>query len=150
VGLFSIFRTRFFSAKEEKRIVDALRHAESGSSGEVRVHFAKKIHTDILTDAQATFNTLGMFKTERRNGVLIYVVPRKKQFAIIGDEGFHKIAGDDFWQCVKDKMQDFFRHGQFVEGMIAGLAEVGEILKKHFPREDNDTNELQDEISYGK
>jgi uncharacterized membrane protein len=150
VGLFSIFRKRFFSAGEEKKVVDAIRLAESGSSGEVRVHFSKRIHKDILSDAQATFNRLEMFKTERRNGVLIYVVPGKKQFAIIGDEGFHKIAGDDFWQSVKDKMQDFFRHGNFVEGMTTGLAEVGEILKKHFPRQDNDTNELQDEISYGK
>jgi uncharacterized membrane protein len=150
VGFFSIFRKRFFSREEEKKIVAAIRSAEAGTSGEVRIHFSEKIVTDVLSDASMAFTRLEMQKTSRRNGVLIYVVPGAKQFAIIGDEGFHMISGNDFWQTVKDKMQNFFREGNFTEGIIIGLEEVGHILKQHFPREDNDTNELKDEISYGE
>ncbi len=150
MGLFSIFRKRFFSKEEEEKIVAAIRSAESNTSGEVRVHFSEKIVADVLSDAALAFTKLGMDKTERRNGVLIYVVPKEHQFAIIGDEGFHRITGDDFWQTVKDKMQNFFREGNFVEGITIGLEEVGHILKLHFPRQDNDTNELKDEVSYGK
>ncbi len=147
--LISIFRRRFFSKEEEKLIVEAIQQAELGTSGEIRVHFSKKIEKEVMQDAQVTFAKLKMHHTERRNGVLIYIVPSKHQFAIIGDEGFHKIAGDDFWQTVKDKMQHFFKEGHFVAGVTSGIAEVGVILKQHFPREDNDINELKDEISYG-
>jgi len=149
VGLFARFRKKFFSAEEEKSIVAAIRAAELNTSGEIRVHFAEKIISDVLADAAQTFTKLGMEKTTRRNGVLIYVVPNKKQFAIIGDIGFHQVSGNDFWQTVKDKMQNFFRNGNFSEGIIKGIEETGIILKQHFPREDDDINELNDEISYG-
>jgi uncharacterized membrane protein len=150
VRFFPFFKKRFFSKEEEKKIVEAIRSAESGTSGEVRVHFSSKLVNDVLTDAKLAFEKLGMHQTERRNGVLIYIVPSERQFAIVGDEGFHHIAGDDFWQSVKDKMQNFFKDSNFAEGMLIGLQEVGEILKHHFPRQDNDKNELKDEISYGE
>lgn len=144
----SIFKPRFFSRSEERLIVDAIRIAELNTSGEIRVHFSKRIVNDVMKDAQESFEKLKMHKTDRRNGVLIYIVPREKQFAIIGDEGFHKIAGDDFWKSVKDRMQHLFLEGRFAEGMTSGIHEVGVILKQHFPREENDKNELKDEISY--
>jgi uncharacterized membrane protein len=150
VQLLSLFKKRFFSKQEEKRIVAAIRVAEANTSGEVRVHFSSKLKADVLTDAKDTFNKLGMHLTEKRNGVLIFVVPSEKQFAIIGDEGFHLITGDDFWKTVKDKMQGFFRDGNFAEGIVSGLEEVAVILKEHFPKQDNDKNELKDEISYGE
>ncbi len=150
MSLFSIFRKRFFTREEEKNIVQAIKKAEFHTSGEVRIHFSSKLVKDVYSDATEVFTKLGMQNTERRNGVLIYIVPSEKQFAIIGDEGFHQFAGDDFWQSVKDKMQNLFREGNFVEGLILGLEEVGTVLKAHFPREDNDTNELTDNISYGE
>jgi uncharacterized membrane protein len=151
VRLFSIFRKRFFSKEQEKLIVAAIEAAESNSSGEVRVHFSKKIVTDVFTDAGLVFTKLGMDKTENRNGVLIYVVPSARQFAIIGDRGFHQVSGgNDFWETVRDRMQNFFKDENFVEGITRGLEEVGHIMHKHFPRMDNDVNELNDEISYGE
>ncbi len=150
MSFFSIFRRRFFSKEEEKLIVGAIRSAELGTSGEIRVHFSKVLVNNVMEDAHLTFTKLKMQETERRNGVLIYIVPSSKQFAIIGDEGFHQIAGDDFWQSVKEKMLSYFKDGRFVEGITKGIEEVGVILKKHYPRENNDINELNDEISYGE
>ena len=73
----------------------AIRNAELGTSGEIRVHFSKKIVNDVLTDAQAVFKQLKMDATERHNGVLIYIVPSEKQFAIIGDLPSRNIFGDN-------------------------------------------------------
>ncbi|MDI1234880.1 MAG: TPM domain-containing protein [bacterium] len=150
LSFLSFFKKRFFSKKEEKLIVDAIRAAELGTSGEIRVHFSKSIDNDVMTDAQAIFTKLKMHETERRNGVLIYIVPSKKQFAILGDTGFHQIAGDDFWNTVKTLMLGYFKEGLFAIGIVKGIEEVGRILKPHFPRESNDINELNDEISYGE
>ena len=53
---------------------------------------------DAIAAAQAQFAALGMDKTAERNGVLIYVAPRVRKFAIIGDAGVHTRCGDEFWQ----------------------------------------------------
>lgn len=149
-SLLSVFKKRFFSKEEERQIVQAIRDAELNTSGEIRVHFSKQLMSDVLKDAALVFEKLKMHETERRNGVLIFIVPSARQFAIIGDKGFHQLAGEDFWQSVKDKMQTFFRDGHFADGVIAGITEAGVILKQHFPREANDKNELDDNISYGE
>ena len=131
-------------------MVKAIREAEANTSGEIRVHLATRIQTDVMNDAALCFAKLKMDNTERRNGVLIFIVPSARQFAIIGDQGFHAIAGDDFWQHEKQIIGSYFEKGQFAEGLVEGIAAVGALLKKHFPREANDINALDDEISYGK
>ena len=43
-----------------------------------------------------------------------------------------------------------FKTGDFNEGLQQGIQMAGEALKVHFPFEDGDTNELSDEIVFGK
>jgi uncharacterized membrane protein len=38
-----------------------------------------------------------MEQTKDRNGVLLYIAMESKQLAIYGDEGIHKIVGQDYW-----------------------------------------------------
>lgn len=150
MSILSIFQKKFFSKADEALIVKAIQEAEMGTSGEIRVHLAKKIHQEVLQDAAACFTKLKMDSTERRNGVLIYIVPSAHQFSIIGDIGFHAIAGDAFWQNEKQIIEESFKAGEYAQGVVNGIDAVGKILKAHFPREANDKNELNDEISYGK
>lgn len=138
----------FISREEEEAVLDAIRRAEKNTSGEIRVHFSEKIKTDILSDARLVFEGLKMHITSRRNGVLIYIVPREKQFAIIGDEGIDKVTEDNFWESVKNLMQAQFREGRMMQGIVVGIEEVAKVLKDQFPYEDNDSNELDDSISY--
>lgn len=140
---------RFFSPEEEQRIIEAIRAAEGQTSGEVRVHVDRNPERPALEEAARVFRRLGMHRTEARNGVLILIAPQRREFAIIGDEGIHALVGDNFWQAERDLMQAHFRQGQFVEGLILVIAQVGDKLKQYFPREQNDVNELSDEVSYG-
>ena len=48
-----------------------------------------------------------------RNGVLIFVAPRSRRFAIIGDQGVHEKCGESFWQELADAMSQFFKKGDF-------------------------------------
>lgn len=47
-------------------------------------------------------------------------------------------------------MTEYFIEGNFTEGLIEGIKQVGEELKKFFPYQDDDVNELPDEISFGE
>ena len=142
-------KQHFFSHKEEQEIILAIRHAERKTSGEIRVHVQHFLDTDdVLKDAIKTFFRLKMDHTKERNGVIFFLVPEKKQFAIYGDEGIHQKVSDVFWKDVKEILVEEFRKGHFVAGLVKGIELAGEKLQAYFPYESNDKNELPDEISY--
>jgi uncharacterized membrane protein len=136
----------FFSRFDSERIVAAIAAAEGRTSAELRVHVTKRIPEDLDLRALRRFHVLGMSRTEHRNGVLIYIAPRARKFRILGDEGIHAKAGDDFWKGVASVMEAHFRKEQFTEGVIVGIGLLGEELARHFPRAKDDKNELPDTI----
>ena len=91
-----------------------------------------------------------MYKTNGRNGVLIYVAMKSKKLAIYGDEGIHQQIGKEFWNNQIEMMVHYFNANDFVEGLVATVGEVGNVLKEHFPYDNkNDINELPDDILFG-
>jgi uncharacterized membrane protein len=140
-----------FLSKEQKNLVEnAIKEAEHNTSGEIRVHIEAEIKGDVLDRAAYLFEYLGMHKTERRNGVLFYLATKTRKFAILGDAGINAKVPSDFWDQIKETMRAAFAEGRFAEGLSQGIITAGEQLKKHFPFEKNDINELSDEISFGK
>ena len=136
----------FFSRFDSERIVQAISAAEGRTSAELRVHVTKRIPEDLDFRALRRFHLLGMEKTEHRNGVLIYIAPRARKFRILGDEGIHAKAGDDFWKGVASVMEAHFRKEQFTEGVLVGIGLLGEELARHFPRARDDRDELPNTI----
>jgi uncharacterized membrane protein len=140
---------KFFDPEEQRRIVEEIRKAEDRTSGEIRVHLDCCAKEDVLEKAKQVFVKLGMAKTQQRNGVLIYLATDHKKFAILGDEGIHRVVPENYWETVKDIMQEKFRQGEISEGVCLGVREIGEKLKAYFPFEKGDVNELPDQISEG-
>ncbi len=138
----------FFTTEQQEDIKQAIQNAELNTSGEIRVHIQKKCKGDVLDCASAIFKQIGMDKTDSRNGVLIYLAIQNRSFAIIGDEGINAVVPVDFWESTKSLMINEFREGRFTEGLIAGIARAGEQLKKHFPYQKGDLNELSDDVSF--
>lgn len=140
----------FFSKDEEARIVQTISEAERQTSGEIRVHLERDYEGAILGAASRTFFSLGMDRTKDRNGVLIFIVPPRHDFAIFGDRGINAAVPPHFWEEVRNVMQQHFRQGMFAEGVCQGVKMAGEKLQAFFPWTDGDKNELSDDISYGK
>jgi len=136
------------SEEDESRVVEAIGEAEKVTSGEIRVHLCSKSGHDIYKEATRQFHVLGMDATELRNGVLIYVAIKSHRFAIIGDRGIDQKVPDGFWNSTRDIMSEHFSKGEFGEGLIKGIEEAGNELKKHFPIQEGDQNELSNEVSY--
>ena len=138
----------FFSKKEEKQIISAIKKAENNTSGEIRIHIDESSDSDCLVRAKQAFITLKMDKTKNRNGVLLYISAIEKKFAICGDVGIDKLTPADFWEEIKDVVLLHFKKNEFVMGLTKGIEMVGDFLRKYFPFEDDDIDELPDEISY--
>ena len=139
----------FFSKEQREDIRQAVLNAELDTSGEIRIHIETRCKGDVLDRAAYIFDKMGIQKTEKRNGVLFYLAIHNRRFAVIGDIGINAIVPEDFWDGIKNLLLNHFRENQFAEGLIKGIDKVGEKLKKHFPYETGDINELTDEISFG-
>jgi uncharacterized membrane protein len=137
-----------FNDEEQQRIREAVERAEKHTSGEIRVCVEKTCSEDVLDRAAAYFTKLDMHKTKLRNGVLIYLATEDHKFAIIGDAGINKVVPDDFWDNAKLQMLEQFKQGNLVEGIATGVTMAGEQLKKYFPYDTDDSNELSDDVSF--
>ncbi len=131
----------------KKDIVKAIREAEKLTSGEIRVHIQSKCSNDPFFDGKKIFKKLQMDKTKEKNGVLIFIALKSKKFAILGDKGIHEKVGEDFWNDVRDTITEYFHKDQFQMGIVTGVGLIGEKLKKYFPRQRNDKNELPNTVS---
>jgi len=139
-----------FAQEEEQKIIEAIGIAEKNTSGEIRVHIESHCKSaNVLDRAVELFAKLEMHKTVQRNGVLFYLAIEDHKFAIIGDKGINSIVGPGFWDQEKELMSGYFKDGQIVDGLVAGITEVGLKLREYFPYADDDINELSDDISYG-
>ena len=141
---------KFFNEQQKKVIQKAIANAELNTSGEVRVHIDEKCKNDVLDQAANVFKKLKMHKTELRNGVLFYLSVNDQKFAILGDKGINEKVPVDFWDTIRDILLQHFKQQQFTEGLCKGIEMAGEKLKMHFPHQTNDTNELNNEVSFGK
>jgi len=139
----------FFSKEEKQLILSAVKEAELNTSGEIRVHLDNRCPGQVLDRAAWWFGKLKMHKTEKRNGVLIYLAVKDQKLAILGDAGINAVTPDDFWDEIKEAMLERFRDGDYAEGLRKGILMAGEALKTHFPYQSDDVNELSDDISFG-
>lgn len=138
-----------FSTEEQERIMHAINLAENRTSGEIQVVVERNLKDAVLLRARYFFEKLGMHKTVRRNGVIIYIAIEDHQFAILGDQGINDLVPPDFWDSTKDNMLGYFKRGAVIEGLIAGIELAGEQLYQYFPKAHDDINELPNEIFFG-
>jgi uncharacterized membrane protein len=128
------------------RVQTAIAEAERRTSGEIRVSIAPWFWGDVERAAWRAFQRLGMHRTKERNGVLFFIVPSRRAFVVLGDEGIHARVGQEFWERVSHELSLHFRRGDPTSGLLAAIAEAAARLERHFPRSDADVNELSDEV----
>lgn len=151
---FSLFKKKavvYFSKAERATIVHAIKQAEQHTSGEIRVYVERKCSfVNAIDRAEELFAQLGMYNTQQRNAVLIYVAIKDRQVAIYGDKGIHEKVGSAFWNDEIKVMLQYFKNGNYAKGIEETALHIGDALHKHFPYErETDINELPDDIVFG-
>ena len=142
-------RRKLLRQIEPGRIKAAIQEAEQRTSGEIRVSVSQFFWGKVRPVAENAFRRLGVANTKDRNGILFFIVPSRRRFVVLGDEGIHAKVGQDFWDCLTADMSGEFRKGQFQAGLLKGIADVGVNLAVHFPYDPaTDKNELSDEIDF--
>ncbi len=136
-----------FKKEELNKITDSIRSAESFTSGEIRVYVARHCKGEPLEIAYKKFRELKMYKTQLRNGVLIYISVADHKAAIYADEGINETVGkQEFWNEALELMLTQFKLNEIRLGISKGVEKVGELLKEYYPIADDDKNELENEV----
>lgn len=136
----------FLTPEEEALLVQAIREQEMRTSAEIRVCVTYKLIFRPERHAWRMFEEIGMRNTARRNGALIVMMPRMRKVVMIGDSGVDAVVADDFWRKSVAAMIDEMHETGPLDALREGLRRLGDTLSAHWPREDNDVNELPDEI----
>lgn len=139
----------FFTEKEQADIENAIRDVEELTSGEIRVHLDSQAGEDPAARAQEVFEKLGVHKTKLRNGVLLYIAIEDGCFAVLGDEGITSMVPENFWDHIRDGVEESFQGGNALDGVYYFIEETGERLAEYFPHADMDVSELPDGLSFG-
>jgi len=143
-------KSRLLRLVDAERVRSAIEAAERRTSGEIRVSVSRYFWGNPRAAAEMAFERLRMHETRERNGVLLFVIPSRKRFVVLGDEGIHARVAADFWEKVAAAMAESFGKGDFTEGLEKGIATIGEELARFFPFDpSSDRNELPDDIDLG-
>ncbi|MDZ4286394.1 MAG: TPM domain-containing protein [Prosthecobacter sp.] len=144
-----MFHWWFLYRIDAKRLAAAIAEAESRTSGEICIYVSHRKHGDPLKAAKVRFERLGMTNTAQRNGILFYIVPRCRTFAILGDEGIHAKVGHAFWEELAALLTASFKEGHLTEGLEKSIRRAGDLLAEFFPPLSGDKNELPDHPTGG-
>ncbi len=83
-------------------------------------------------------------RTTGHTGVLIYLSMRERRAEIVADESIAAKVPAEVWGEAMGDMLSEIRRGRIAEGLAVGIRDVGFILAEHFPRREDDVNELPD------
>ena len=143
-------RRRLLQTIDAEQVKRAIETAERQTSGEVAVSVSRVFWGDVEKAAWRAFARLGMTATKEHNGVLIFVVPARRRFVVLGDRGIHEKVGREFWTRVAAELSAHFKNGDFTGGLVGAIEEVGAQLAAHFPYNSaTDVNELSNEVDFG-
>ncbi len=140
-----LMRNRFARGVDGERIQRAIEDAERSTSGEIVVSVSPFFLGSVRRAAERAFDRLGLRRTRERNGVLLFVVPGRRQLFILGDEGIHGKVGQEFWERVAAAVSRRLGDGDPTGALVDGVGAVGRELAQHFPARPGDNpNELPD------
>jgi uncharacterized membrane protein len=149
-----LFTTRWrtrqcFTPAVLEEIENAIHEVEGQHSGEIRFVVEPALDAaDLWANvsprerALEVFAHLGVWDTERNNGVLIYVLFADHDVEIVADRGIASVVPPEEWQRVCHEIEAHYREGRFAQGSVAGIRGIGRILERHFPGQGADANEL--------
>ncbi len=103
-------------------------------------------HARVREQAVKHFKVGAERRTHGRTGVLIYLSMREHRAEIVADEAIAEMVPAEVWGEAMADMLAEIRKGCVAEGLAAGVRDVGKVLSEHFPRAEDDQNELPDRL----
>lgn len=106
----------------------------------------KRVVEAVRERAIRAFFEKNLYRTREESGVLIFISTLEHKVWILGDRGINERMGSQLWQALAVELAGKIGEDNAFEGVCAVIEKLGTVLKEHFPRAADDTNELPDEV----
>jgi putative membrane protein len=106
----------------------------------------KRMMHAVQERAIRVFYEKGLYRTRDENGILIFISILERKVWILGDRGVNVKIPDETWQAHANEISQGIREGRPCDALCAVIENCGRVLVEHFPRKEDDTNELPDEL----
>jgi uncharacterized membrane protein len=130
---------------DHARVTAAIAAAELKTSGRIQVMLARHRAPHPVAAAQRQFSRLAD-RAPQAKGILIFVAPRSRTFAVVGGRDVHEKCGPAFWTELAAAMTGYFKKGDFTDGLVHGVERAGALLAEHFPAEAGGRGESPDRL----
>jgi putative membrane protein len=106
----------------------------------------REVDEEVEVAATTSFFREGLYKTRDATGILIFISVFEHRVWVLGDEGINKKVSENQWDKIVHIITDGIKQKNQAEAICLAVAEVGQILKQHFPIKPDDRNELKNLI----
>lgn len=144
--------SRMLSRGASRDITHAIREAERGHSGQIRVVIEGTPGVaHVLKGRTARDRAVDVFAMERvwdtthNNGVLLYLMLAERDAEIVADRGLNGRVSPEQWQEVCANLERDVRAHGFSRAVCSAVFAIGARLRGHFPS-DESANELPDDV----
>lgn len=96
--------------------------------------------------ATSLFRVSTDHKTVGRTGILLYLSMREHRAEIVADEAIVQKVEPAVWGEAMISLIDLVRANKPGEGMAEAVRQMGVVLSEHFPKSDQNPNELPDKL----
>lgn len=103
-------------------------------------------HRRVRSRAATSFRIGAERRTLGRTGVLIYLSLAERRAEIVTDEAIARQVEPEVWGAAMASLIGEIRAGRAGKGLVLAVEAVGAVLARHFPRAENDINELPDRL----
>jgi uncharacterized membrane protein len=144
--------SKMLSRGASQEITNAVREAEQGHSGQIRVVIEGTPGVaHVLKGRSARDRAIDVFAMERvwdtthNNGVLLYLLVAERDAEIVADRGLNNKVSSDQWHTICTELERDVEALGFTQALCAAVSSIGNRLREHFPSE-GASNELPDEV----
>ncbi|MEP9402461.1 TPM domain-containing protein [Sphingomonas sp. VNH70] len=103
---------------------------------------ARRVHARALM----LFRAAAEQRTVAATGVLLYLSMAEHRAELIADASIHDRVDAAVWGDALAAVLGGLRDGRAADGIVAAVGAIGTVLAEHFPRGDDDVNELPDRV----
>ncbi|MBM3162430.1 MAG: hypothetical protein FJZ79_03735 [Chlorobi bacterium] len=111
---------------------------------------ASDMHGEVDEAAATAFCRRGIYNTQDRTGILIYISVFEHRVRVLADRGINEKVEQHLWQEIVDTIIAGIRRNRQGAAIAEAVDRCGRILAVHFPLKPGDRNELADSVIMGK
>lgn len=105
-----------------------------------------EIEEEVEEAAVVSFFREGLYRTKGENGVLLFISVFEHRVWVLADRGINERVDKGKWDEIVQGIVAGIRQKRQGEAICDAVRKAGELLKTHFPRKPDDTDELKNLI----